>query len=187
MPFTNIKCKKMPKISNTARSDRLTLSCNRVYVTRDSWEGRGEVWVSLCDSFQVAVCFMHAILASSTYQWLVQFFFGIEKLIPVLMRNAVVATHTDSKAKVVMAFAGIPIVITFKVALLRPRYVEMDLAVPNPEPAEEQRRVVNDNYVFQHPALDTTKSPFYQCCYTKYQLEDIQPFYKNLARPLINK
>jgi hypothetical protein len=84
-------------------------------------------------------------------------------------------------AKVFWAFVGLPLVLAFKLFLLRPRYIEMELAVPAPEPAASLEKTVDNDYVFQHPALDTTKNPFYTCCYTKKQLEDLKPFWEKLA------
>jgi hypothetical protein len=102
-------------------------------------------------------------------------------LVTFYIRCLVVATRSNSMAKAFCAFIGLPLVLAFKLFLLRPRYIEMDLAVPAPESTAGLEKVVDNNYVFQHPALDTTKNPFYICCYTKEQLEDVQPFWAKLA------
>ncbi|GHJ89069.1 hypothetical protein NliqN6_5471 [Naganishia liquefaciens] len=134
-----------------------------VYVGRDYWEGRGEVWVSLCDSFQVGICLMHLILAS------------------------IVATRSDSVVKFLVTFMGAPIVGGFRILVLRALYVKMELATPSSETDDEKQRIVKDNYVFQHPALDDSKNPFYTCCYSQRDLQEIGPFYNHLDRTILTR
>ena len=68
----------------------------------------------------------------------------------------------------------------FRVFVLRFLYLKMELALPSPETSEGTNRVLNDSYVFQHPALDSTKNPFYTCCYSERELREMKSFYEHL-------
>lgn len=42
----------------------MTCFTSSLYVGRDKWEGRGAVWVTLADCFQIAICLMHLVLGA---------------------------------------------------------------------------------------------------------------------------
>ena len=82
---------------------------------------------------------------------------------------------------------GAPIVGGFRILVLRALYVKMELATPSSETDDEKQRIVKDNYVFQHPALDDSKNPFYTCCYSQRDLQEIGPFYNHLDRTILTR
>lgn len=60
-------CSSVPAVSKGGhlRSRWQTYSLlSSLYVGRDKWEGRGAVWVTLADCFQIAICLMHLVLGA---------------------------------------------------------------------------------------------------------------------------
>lgn len=97
------------------------------------------------------------------------------------------ATRSDSLAKTIVAFVGAPIVGGFRVFVLRFLYLKMELALPTPGTSEVKNRVITDSYVFQHPALDSTKNTFYTCCYSERELREMESFYTHLNRKVLDR
>lgn len=168
--------------ASLARGGRLTIApTSSLYVGRDQWEGRGAVWVTLADCFQIAIGLMHLVLGAGRYKSDLPL--PSTDSVPTCVASVVASRSDSSTAKVFFAFVGAPVVIGVRFIFLRSSYRDMDQAIPTKvvESNDEEKALLED-FCLQHPAL-TAEPPFQTCIIMDTQKQHLDALRDSLKDP----